>query len=561
MPRKNGTPGLPLDDKNRPVVVLRQGKIVGLELEAGYPQILEAFRGVPYAQSTGGERRFMDPLPVNASDEVFDASLFGDVCPAGPATSGAQSEDCLNANIYRPKEKGGNLRLPVVVHFHGGSFNFGAGDSSRSLSHFVAWSMEPMIAVGFNYRVGAFGFLSSKIMAKAGLLNAGLKDQVLLMEWVKENIAAFGGDPDNVTLMGSSAGAHSIGHHLLHKPDIAPPFHRAILESGAPTARAVYSYSNPLHEKQFRDFLQKLNLASTPEKDLLPALRKISTSEFKKASEAIFNKYNPSLRWPFQPVIDGPGGLIPVAPIHSLKAGKFHKVPILTGFNTNEGAMFVPKSAETGKQFTEFFRNLLPGLRELDLEKLNELYPDPNLDEESKYLETREGLGKQFLRLEQAYGQFAYVAPVRQTARYFSDVKGDGIFGHDGPEVYLYHFAARSSVKGGADHGSHIPWVNYVPERRDKGGVVDEISGCMHAYWTSFVTSGDPNAVEGMWAGRAKWPVYQGGSDEARVLVFGEGNDELAGGHREGVGVQVRDDGFAAEESRFWWGRTELFEF
>lgn len=202
MPRTPFSPPLPVQDELRPIVVLRQGKIIGIEVEAGYPQILEAFRGIPYAQSTAGDRRFMPPLPVNDSKEEFDASVFGDKCPA--------SEDCLNANIYRPKERGLNQKLPVVIHFHGGAFNFGAGDSSRFLSHFVAWSAEPMVAVGFNYRIGAFGFLSSKIMAKAGLLNAGLKDQVLLMEWVKENIAAFGGDPENVTVMGSSAGAHSV---------------------------------------------------------------------------------------------------------------------------------------------------------------------------------------------------------------------------------------------------------------------------------------------------------------------------------------------------------------
>lgn len=260
-------------------------------------------------------------------------------------------------------------------------------------------------------------------------------------------------------------------------------------------------------------------------------------------------------------MIDGPGGLISVAPITALKAGKFHKVPILTGFNTNEGAMFVPKSAETGKEFMDFFKELLPGLRDLDIEKLNEVYPDPETDPESPYQETREGLGKQFKRLEQAYGQFAYVAPVRQTARYFSEAKGEGFFGKKvGLPVYLYHFDASSSVKGGADHGSHIPWVNFVPERRDKGVVVEEIAGSMHAYWSSFVTSGDPNIVKGKWGERIKWPTYRPG-EEAKMLVFGERNDELAGGHHQGVSVQVKDDEFAEVESRFWWARTELFEF
>lgn len=245
-------------------------------------------------------------------------------------------------------------------------------------------------------------------------------------------------------------------------------------------------------------------------------------------------------------------------PIAALKARKFHKVPILTGFNTNEGAMFVPKNANTGKEFTDFFQELLPGLRHLDLEKLVEVYPDPTKDPESQYEETRRGLGKQFKRLEQAYGQFAYVAPVRQTVHYTSQGKEDGLWGAP-PPVYLYHFAASSSVNGGADHGSHTPWVSYMPERRDKGSVVDEISGSMHAYWTSFITSGDPNAVKGRWGERLKWPAYR--SEQARMMVFGEGNDELATGGNEGVAVQVKDDGFAAVESEFWWARTELFEF
>lgn len=201
MPRNPFSPSLPIN-AHRPIVVLRQGKFVGIEVEAGYPQILEAFTGIPYAQSTAGDRRFLPPLPVNASTKEFDASTFGDRCP--------DSEDCLNANIYRPKDRGSGQKLPVVIHFHGGAFNFGAGDSSQSLSHFVAWSKEPMIGIGFNYRIGAFGFLASGFMAENGLLNVGLKDQVLLMEWVKENIAEFGGDPDNVTVMGSSAGAHSV---------------------------------------------------------------------------------------------------------------------------------------------------------------------------------------------------------------------------------------------------------------------------------------------------------------------------------------------------------------
>ncbi len=136
------------------------------------------------------------------------------------------SENCLNANIYRPNglvDKDGNdanegiwvmkkkPRLPVAVYIHGGGFNTGHG-AERNMASFVAWNEAPMVAVNFNYRVGALGFLPSEVTAREGLLNLGLRDQQMLLEWVRDNIEAFGGDPDNVTIMGLSAGAHSVCH-------------------------------------------------------------------------------------------------------------------------------------------------------------------------------------------------------------------------------------------------------------------------------------------------------------------------------------------------------------
>ncbi len=188
-------------------VKLRQGTYIGNEIEESFPQVLEQFLGIPYGQSTGGERRFRAPLLVNSSTETFYANEYGNRCPSGPPYH--SSEDCLNLNIWRPKQRPVAKKLPVLVHVYGGSFNFGF-DRTRQISNMVAWSEEPFIGLSFNYRVGALGFLSSSLAAQEGLLNAGLKDQALLLEWVQENVAEFGGNPDEVTLMGSSAGAHSV---------------------------------------------------------------------------------------------------------------------------------------------------------------------------------------------------------------------------------------------------------------------------------------------------------------------------------------------------------------
>jgi carboxylesterase type B len=194
---------------SRPKVKLRQGTYVGFEVKGDFPVMLEEFLGIPYGQSTDGERRFRPPLPVNASKDTFDAQNYGHRCPAGPPDGIPMSEDCLNLNIYRPKNRPRGKNLPVLVHFFGGSHNFGSG-KTRQISNMVGWSTEPFIGLSFNHRVGALGFLASSLMTKEGLLNIGLKDQALLLEWVQENIAEFGGDPNDVTLMGVSAGAHSV---------------------------------------------------------------------------------------------------------------------------------------------------------------------------------------------------------------------------------------------------------------------------------------------------------------------------------------------------------------
>ena len=199
-----------------------------------------------------------------------------------------------------------------------------------------------------------------------------------------------------------------------------------------------------MHETQFKEFLAKLSLQNEPESSLLSKLHSLPTSDIKSASDAIWTKYDPSVRWPFQPTIDGPspGAFITQPPISSWKAGKFHRVPILTGYNTNEGAMFTPPGISTPLAFTSFFRTLLPGLSETDLTTLEDLYPDPSTDSSSIYRETRRGLGAQFKRTEQAYGHFAYVAPVKQTARFAANAE-------NAAPVYLYHFAAESSARGG----------------------------------------------------------------------------------------------------------------
>ncbi|RFU30091.1 hypothetical protein B7463_g6238, partial [Scytalidium lignicola] len=534
---------------SRPSVTLRQGTYLGIEVSEEYPRPLLQFLGVPYGLSTAGARRFRPPLPVEPSSKTFDASKYGSRCPSGveEGTAGF-GEDCLNANIYLPKDNYPSKKLlPVVISVHGGAFNFGTG-SDRDVPSLIGWSEEPIVGVSFNYRTGVFGFLPCTLTAKLGLLNVGLKDQALLFEWVQENIHKFGGDKNNVTLLGFSAGAHSVGHHLMHNTNKPPPFQRVIIESGASTARAIYPYNNPTHEVQFGDFLLKLGLTEVPSDRLLETLQSLSASRIQKASESVFETYNPSVRWPFQPVIDGPGGIIPTAPLQAWKEGRWHKIPILTGFNTNEGAMFVPHNMSTSTQFTSFFRILLPGLSEEDLKVLNETYPDPLTNPSSKYKETRPDVGPQFYRVEQAYGHFAYVAPVRQTAD----------FAAAGPSpVYLYHFALKSDLVGGAGHGDHALFATHSISSHHE--TWKEVAGLMHACWASFIATGDPNAIKGRFPDRPIWPKYL--SSSRKLALFGADHEFAPSfGAIKASAMSIVNSSWATEECEYWWARTKKFE-
>lgn len=204
-------------DENRPCVKLSQGALVGVTLRQNLPRPVEAFRGVPYALPPVGDRRFRAPIKLgSSSSEVIDASHYGPAAPGKQLFSGESlvySEDCLTVNIFAQEtqkdDDDGSKLSPVAIYIHGGAFNRGTS-SAHNTASMLAWSKEPFVAVSFNHRLGALGFLPSAITAKEGVLNLGLKDQILLFEWVQENIRAFGGDPENVTLIGLSAGAHSV---------------------------------------------------------------------------------------------------------------------------------------------------------------------------------------------------------------------------------------------------------------------------------------------------------------------------------------------------------------
>ena len=216
-----------------PRVKLEQGTYKGRHYPPtpDRPKGLDIYLGIPYALSTAGEHRFRParPVPVGLDHggKEFGAAALGFISPYTDSSAEAapSDEDCLSVNVVAPSsvreraEKGGSDeegKLPVVVYFHGGAFNMGYG-ADRDMSSYVTHAGD-IIAVSFNYRLGALGFLPSKAVVKDGgreALNLGLGDQRVALKWVERNIEAFGGDVRRVSVMGISAGAHSVGLPLL----------------------------------------------------------------------------------------------------------------------------------------------------------------------------------------------------------------------------------------------------------------------------------------------------------------------------------------------------------
>ncbi|KUI56254.1 Lipase 4 [Cytospora mali] len=333
-----------------------------------------AFLGMPYAQPPVGDLRFRWPRPVNSSfDGIRDASEYGHSCMQYHSNFNI-SEDCLTLNVIRPA--GNHSNLPVLVWNYGGGLYAGStADPQYNLSGIVKVSQDmgrPIIAVDMNYRLGMWGFLQTPALVAEGSSNAGLLDQRLALQWIQENIAAFGGDPDRVVLWGESAGAQSIAYHLMSYDGRDDGLFRgAIMESGGPTGAQVQdlAYYTPPVENLTR------TVGCYTAKDQLACLRGLDTATLFAAA--------PTQVW--NPLIDG--DFLTGYPSTLIREGKYNAMPLLTGTNTDEGTSFAPVDPDTE---AELFNDLLwwrsYSLSAPTIRKLFELYPEDPCTEPPLYI-------------------------------------------------------------------------------------------------------------------------------------------------------------------------------
>jgi len=462
------------------VVKTRYGEVRGSEIEG-----VHIFKGIPFAAPPFGANRFQPSQPVEAWSGVRAALSYGPTVPKPPYPSPYDTlllepvipgEDCLNLNIWSPDL--GEARLPVMVWIHGGAFVNGSGAvGTYDGSHFAR---DGVVCVTINYRLGVDGFLY--FGSDAGDANRGLLDQLAALEWVQENIAAFGGDPNNVTIFGESAGGMSVTT-LLSMPRAKGLFRRIIAQSGA-----GYHVSSADTGRRIREYLaQKLGIAPTreafatvPLDRLLQAQATVSSDMFRNPDPALWGELLAN-QMPFEPVIDG--DIIPARPIERIAAGAGAGVDVLAGTNAEEQRLFLVPGGAIGS------------ITEQALAGAMSAYGLPVETALSAYRAERQDAGSGDLYAAVVTDWFYRIPAIRLAE---AQVKNSA-------RAYMYQFGWRSpSFNGtlGACHALEIAFAFdtlAVPGQELLLGPhpPQALADTMRTAWVAFATHGDPG-----------WPQY-----------------------------------------------------
>ena len=445
--------------------------------------------GAECMQSRAGSAEFLDDILNGMGLNALQRHLAKIALQSGPPP--LESEDCLFLNV-RTANLGGETLQPVMVWIHGGSHQSGAG--SQGLYQANQLVENGVVLVTINYRLGAFGYIAHPALSaddpRGVSGNYGLLDQVAALDWVRGNIEAFGGDPNNVTIFGESAGAQSVTE-IMATPLSEGLFHKAILQSGASTYNAnglttTIEGRLTMHEAGL-DFFDGLVAADASAEDL----RALSAEEI---IAHIPNKTH--LGGYALPTVDGV--VLPKLIGEAIGDGSVHNVPILAGYNADEATLFydsIQKPTVLVPDFPSDLQDRLALLTEIygdaDAARLIELY---GLDDPETYQKAE------------------------------TDMLGDDLFGvhmrhlaakntAEGQPSYLYHFTRVPPYKSqtlGAFHASEIFFV--FDSHSPLGGLTDDdktLTTAMGQYWTNFAKTGDPNAE-----GLVDWPRYEAALDQ-----------------------------------------------
>jgi para-nitrobenzyl esterase len=462
------------------VIKTENGLISGTVNQEGDIHI---FRGIPFAAPPLGNLRWKAPQPAQHWTGVRKCEAFGpspmQASPV-PFSMWSQeflipkepiSEDCLYLNVWTgaksPKEK-----RPVLVWIYGGGFS--SGGSAVPIYDGEAMAKKGIVFVSFNYRVGIFGFFAHPELTKESPAKAsgnyGLLDQIAALQWVRKNIAAFGGDPANVTIAGQSAGSMSV-NCLVASPLAKGLFRKAIAESGASFSRGMANLQQAEQEgSRIAGDLQAASLAD---------LRNMPAEELLKKAKGMY-----------RPVIDG--YVIPESIPDIFNQQKENDVTLLTGWNENEGLMFGPM-----KKAADF---------QHDMEKQYGAYAKTMLQYYPATSDTEAAASQLNMARDIVFGVQNYTWANMESSQ--------------GKKVYVYRFTRKVPGRGeyakyGAFHTGEVPYAygNLKFVDRPWEPVDYELEKIMSSFWANFITSGNPNGK-----GLPEWPRYETATKEIMDL-------------------------------------------
>ena len=468
-----------------------QGKVHGKTINEGK---VRAFLGMPYAAPPVGDLRWKAPQPAARWEGVRDATAFGSHCVQNVVFEDmifpdpGPSEDCLYLNVYTPAGATDQSKLPVMFWIHGGAYVGGSASEPRHNGDFLP--LKGVVLVTFNYRVGVLGFLATPELvqeANGSAGNYGLMDMVAALEWVKTNIGAFGGDAGNVTIFGESAGSFAVST-LMAAPAARGLFHKVIGESGSAFGGMLGLEPLEVRTKKGSEWMASLEVQTLEELRTVPAEKLLEASREMGISG-------------FPPAIDGK---LITEPLETTYAeGRQAQVPLLMGWNQDEGSFFAGMDADQWKSMAKMF------FKKRSDECLK-LYP----------AETDEQAARSALD----YGGDSFVAFVAW--KWAEAHRKTG-----GSAVYRYHFerptpASKYHPEPFSFHSSEIDYVFGTLDTRPEAVWQPEdrkLSEQMMNYWTNFAKTGDPNGP-----GLPEWPKY-GEHDELIHLdtVITSGPDTL----------------------------------
>ncbi|CAG8998535.1 MAG: Para-nitrobenzyl esterase [Candidatus Celerinatantimonas neptuna] len=459
-----------LAQQRGPIVQLKSGRI-----EGEYKHHVDSFLGIPYARAPIGQLRWQRPLSVVPWKGIRLATSFGPGCMQKPYKGDmappvkAFSEDCLTVNVWRPHHF--SAPLPVMVWVHGGGFV--NGGSSPAIYSGAGFARSGVILVSFNYRLGRFGFFAHPSLNDNLFRgNYGFMDQIKVLRWVQDNIMSFGGDPNNVTLFGESAGGYS-GNMLLTSHYSRNLFNKAIIESG----NGRYNITPHLTWKPASDtgvdFAREYGITGNG-KQALTKLRALSAKEI--LGGVNLSNFKSLDKNYAGPMIDG--RIVSEPPQQAYRSGDYMHIPVLIGANSMDfgGVEGHPKTRDA------VFRQY-----GMDPNIANQVYPK---DMSVNVLNDR--IAMQKLMIE----------PARFVAKALS--------AHHTP-VWEYRFGYIATEKqrkwSGAIHASEIPYVfNTLNAAYPKVVTTSDqkMAKLMHQYWVNFAKTGNPNG-----AGLPEWPQYR----------------------------------------------------